>query len=208
MDTATRLVTDYTSRDERFAKSPYAYPAYDDYCKHNAPDELTDADLLAPVLLNVQVKIRSFYDLQKARGRLQDGLKKIPRFVDLVDIEKREIEEMVSSLYKVLDCPDTKPWGVSVTTLSKILHRKRPESLVLHDKWVEKCYLGGNHGQFQAVKGRRKVDYMVALSLAIARDIKDQRELFDALAGSASCDLTHVRILDILAWMSKGETPS
>jgi len=47
-------------------------------------------------------------------------------------------------LYAVLDGLAAKPWGVEGTTLSKVLHRKRPQSLVLHDRWVRACYVGGD----------------------------------------------------------------
>ena len=76
MDTAMGWVLDYTdaARNE-VATSPYAFPAYDRFDGgSNRPDRLTDADLLAPTLLNVPVKIRSFYALQRARPALELAL--------------------------------------------------------------------------------------------------------------------------------------
>jgi len=53
----------YTSSD-RTTTSPYAYPAYDQYeLEDNDPSQPRDADFLAPVLLNVTPKIRSYYGL-------------------------------------------------------------------------------------------------------------------------------------------------
>ena len=58
------------------SERPYAFPAYDCYDGGTAePDRLTDGDLLAPGLLNVPVKIRSFYGLQRVRGRLEEALR-------------------------------------------------------------------------------------------------------------------------------------
>src|SRR4051794_18209788 len=64
--TAKRWVADYTdAAANRVSDDPYAFPAYDRYDGGTVdPGTLTDGDLLAPVLLNVQVKIRSFYGLQ------------------------------------------------------------------------------------------------------------------------------------------------
>jgi len=59
------------------ASAPYAYPAYDTYddAANNDPLSLTDADLLAPVLLNVRLSVRSYYRLQRIRSRLETGLR-------------------------------------------------------------------------------------------------------------------------------------
>ncbi len=49
-------------------------PAYDRYDSGNKePDRLNDADLLAPVLLNVRLSVRSFYGLQRVRAQLEEG---------------------------------------------------------------------------------------------------------------------------------------
>lgn len=55
-------VRDYTDADSnRVSGNPYAFPAYDRFCGGSSqPDELSDADLLAPTLLNLPVKIRSY----------------------------------------------------------------------------------------------------------------------------------------------------
>jgi hypothetical protein len=60
--TALQWVTDYTNVENTTAPNPYAYPAYDHYDRErNDPRRLSDADLIAPGLLNVPVKIRSYY---------------------------------------------------------------------------------------------------------------------------------------------------
>ncbi|MGD1252690.1 DUF6308 family protein [Mycobacterium seoulense] len=118
------------------------------------------------------------------------------------------IATMVKPLYAVLDDPQTRPWNVSATTLSKVLHRKRPETLVLHDKWVKACYVGDNR-PVQLIRGRSWAEYMVAIICAIGEDLRTQPELFQLLDDKTSSpgELTYVRILDILAWKSRGTAP-
>jgi hypothetical protein len=168
-----------------------------------------NADLLAPVLLNVPVKIRSYYGLQRARPELEAGLANDDLGVPLAEIDDPErVAAMVRPLYGVLDNPQRKPWNVNATTLSKVLHRKRPQSLVLHDKWVNACYVGGD-GPVQRVRARSWADYMAEITIAIGSDIRNQREMFKLLDESTRSpeELTHVRLLDILAWRSKGVAP-
>jgi hypothetical protein len=208
LEKAQRWVREYTSEANTSASHPYAYPAYDQYeSGRNNPFALTDADLLAPGLLNVPVKIRSYYGLQRIRPALEAALSNEDLGLALGEIEDpARISAMVGPLYAVLDDRETKPWHVNGTTLSKILHRKRPESLVLHDKWVRRCYLGPR-GPVPQRKGRTWADYMAAISVAIGRDIRTQRSSFVALDDASTCpgELSYVRLLDILAWKSKGE---
>lgn len=204
---AKHWVAQYTDWKNAPARNPYAYPAYDTYERErNDPHHLADADLLAPGLLNVPVKIRSFYDLRLIRPQLEAALANDDLGYALADIEDPlRVEAMVKPLYAVLDAREGKPWNVNATTLSKVLHRKRPQSLVLHDKWVRACYVGAD-GPVKSVKNRPWADYMVAITLAIGDDIRTQQEAFKILddAMSEPGDLSHVRLLDILAWMSKG----
>lgn len=62
LDHARRYLTDGTG---------WAYPAYDAYEQERAAGPLTDADLLAPVLLNVnRMTIRTYEALQAVRAEL------------------------------------------------------------------------------------------------------------------------------------------
>ena len=55
--------------------TPYAFPAYNRFQGQDKdPLVITDADLLAPTLLNVPVKIPTFYGLARVRDRLQAAL--------------------------------------------------------------------------------------------------------------------------------------
>ncbi len=208
--TAQKWIIDYTSPDNVTAAKPYAYPAYDRYERErNDPRQLTDADLLVPALLNVPVKIRSFYGLQRIRPQLEAGLANDDLARPLATIDDLDrVADMVAPLYAVLDDPQTRPWNVQGTTLSKVLHRKRPESLVLHDIWVRACYVG-HDAPVGYKKSRSWADYMVAITQAIGNDIRTQQSAFELLdkAASRPGELTHVRLLDMLAWRSQGSSP-
>jgi hypothetical protein len=211
LEQAQQWVCEYTDLQNVSAPHPYAYPAYDTYeSEPNDPRRLSDADLLAPGLLNVPVKIRSYYDLQRIRPQLEAGLANSDLELPLAELDDpARIAAIVTPLYTVLDDPRCKPWNVNATTLSKVLHRKRPQSLVLHDRWVSACYVGPN-GPVHPAKKRSWADYMTELTIAIGSDIRSQRAAFNMLEGATSppAVLSHVRLLDIVAWTSKGVMPS
>jgi hypothetical protein len=182
--------------------SPYAYPAYDRFdADHNVPAVLSDADLLAPGLLNVPVGIRSFYALQRLRGSLEGRLANIELAQPLGDLPDERIAELVGGMYAVLDDSEAKPWGVNATTLSKVLHRKRPSSIALHDRWVRACYLGPG-APVPRARVRSWATYMTLVSQAMAADLRSQPEQFARLqaASRAKPALTDLRLLDIVAW--------
>lgn len=155
-------------------------------------------------------------DLQSARAMtdmfeavLEEALRHPGLERPLDEADAATVTATVAPLYAVLDDPTTKPWNANATTLSKVLHRKRPHALVLHDRWVQACYLGDG-GPVPRAEERSWADYMTAITTAIGHDIRTQRSAFEALDAATSTpgELTPVRLLDILAWMSQGETPS
>lgn len=206
LEQAREWIRNYTDPANISAKNPYAYPAYDRYEEaRNDPRELSDADLLAPGLLNVPIKIRSYYDLQRIRPQLEDALANSDLELALAGLDDpARVAAMVKPLYSVLDDPHHRPWNVNATTLSKVLHRKRPQTLALHDRWVNKCYVGPD-GPVKPAKNRSWADYMTAITVAIGTDIRTQRAAFDSLdeATDSPGFLSHVRLLDIVAWSSK-----
>lgn len=82
---------------------------------------LADGDLLAPLLLNVQVSVRSYRKLQRWRPQLEQALAQLPA-VDLQDATDADIDK-VAARVEVLDCEPR--MGV---TLAKVLHRKHPSA--------------------------------------------------------------------------------
>jgi hypothetical protein len=203
LSSAVEWVRRYTDAGaNRTSAEPYAYPAYDLYdAARNDASFLEDGDLLAPVLLSVQVSIRSFYALQRHREQLQASLRSDDLALPLADLADGRIRELIGDLYSVLDRPDCDLWGVGGTTLSKVLHRKRPSSIPLHDRWVRACYLG-DAAPVPFAKSRSWADYMALVSVAMATDLRGQSALFSILqsASRASPALSDLRLLDILAW--------
>src|SRR5690606_33720546 len=119
----------------------------------------------------------------------------------LAQLSDERIEALIGPLYSVLD-PGL--WGIGGTKLSKVLHRKRPASIALHDQWVQACYVGTRAlgCPVPKVKERSWADYMVAVSQAMAADLRDGAKQFEQLqhASRAQPALTDLRLLDILAW--------
>lgn len=209
---ASTWIRDYTdAANNLVSQRPYAFPAYDRYDGGTTePDQLTDGDLLAPGLLNVPVSVRSFYGLQRVRDRLEDALRHPVLETPLAETpDPEELASAVRALYEVLDDPATRPWGVGGTTLSKVLHRKRPHSVVLHDRWVRACYVGDD-APVPSAKERAWADYMVMVTDAIRNDLASQPEAFSVLevAAGGPGHLSHARLLDILAWNSRGDAPA
>jgi len=217
MLTATRWVTDYTDASANLlARNPFAYPAYDRYrVTDNHPAVLDDGDLLAPVLLNVKVSVRSFYALQRHRHELQQRLAAEELEKSLAELDDAEIATHIGGLFAILDGDDTAGTptdtavhGVRGTTLSKILHRKRPRSVPLHDAWVWTCYVGKGGHPVQDAPTRTWRTYMTLIASAMAQDLREQPTQFAQLqdASSAEPGLSDLRLLDILAW-NAGQRP-
>jgi hypothetical protein len=111
IEKAMSWVSAYTDGEtNRASPEPFAYPAYDRYNSHaNDPAVLQDADLMAPGLLNVPVKIRSFYGLQRVRDELEAGLARSELANPMADLPDELIAELVGNLYAVLDDRGKRP---------------------------------------------------------------------------------------------------
>jgi hypothetical protein len=202
LSTAVEWVRRYTDADaNRMSAEPYAYPAYDLYdAARNRPSRLEDGDLLAPLLLNVHVSIRSLYALQRHREQLQVCLRPGDLALPLADLDDARIRELMGDLYSVLDGSDADLWGVGGTTLSKVLHRKRPSSIPLHDR-VRACYFG-DAAPVPHATSRSWGEYMTLVSIAMASDLRGQAAQFSTLQSACGAfpALSDLRLLDILAW--------
>jgi hypothetical protein len=203
---AQAWVAAYTTSDLS-QETPYAYPAYDLYQGGSGlPDVLDDADLLAPVLLNVAISIRSFYALQTSRPQLQKALSRGELATPLADLRDDQVDDLIGDLFAVLDTRDALP-GIGATKLSKVLHRKRPAAIPLHDRWVRECYVGEGLPVPRA-KQRSYRRYMTLLAQAMRRDLREQPDQFAALRSASGAEpaLTDLRLLDIVAWHA-GQRP-
>jgi Family of unknown function (DUF6308) len=190
------------------AKKPSAFPAYDDLQTGTGPAVLNDGDLLAPAMLNVTITIRALYGLQQIRPELEQALKNEVLARHLAKASDDDIANAVAPIYRLLDGPD-KPQDIGGTKLSKVVHRKRPDFLILHDVWVNACYVGED-ARVPVARKRSWADYMVELHKAVRDDLIAAGDLWKWIREQvpASKELTDVRLLDILAWSSKGESPN
>lgn len=188
------------------ATGQYGYPSYDGYTTNDDAVRLCDGDLLAPALLNVQVRIMSFADLCDCRDEVETALAGLPRNVELAAATD-EVLELVGRLYSVLDS-DHRPQSVLGTTLAKVLHRKRPELIPLYDENVRRVYQDGDGAPVPLVVGRSWVEFMTLLAAAMRDDLNRSVEVWDDFRRLAPRDgppVSRLRALDIVAW-HRGES--
>lgn len=197
---AERWIVEYFDEaSNRTTNKPYAYPAYDALDTGSSPNELNDGDLLAPTLLNAAPTIAAFYSLQSARGRLQEALGQIDPELTLAEaVANSTVDRLLGNLVAVLD--DRRLYGVRLTTLLKVLHRKRPKFVPLYDRFVKMCYVGSTVSH--PVTYRRSVPtatYALDVARAICNDIESQAVEFRRLSDIAP-GIPPLRLIDVLAW--------
>ena len=193
VETAVERVVEYVTSDD------YLFGTYDSYCTNNDPNVLADGDLLAPLLLNVQVSVRSYRKLQRWRPQLEQALAQLPA-VDLQDATEADIDR-VAACFEVLDGEPR--MGV---TLAKVLHRKHPRLLPLYDRKVYACYVPE---RVCAAKDRTWSDFIRLLAREMQVDLAGQREAWYDICSAANRErvsqprLTPLRALDVLAWWTE-----
>lgn len=183
----------------------WSYPSYDGYEASQASGPLTDADLLAPVLLNVRhFPITAYEALQTARPRLATSLEAIPRDLALRDASDNDLL-MLGDLFAPLTDPGIS--GVQGTILSKVLHRKRPNFVYLFDPQVSRTYQHGPEAPVPAVRGRSWQAFAPLLARAMREDLLREWEFWGSITALAPGPrITELRALDIVAWWA-GRTP-
>ena len=201
-DEARQWLTDYFDADvNQTAPKPYAYPAYDTFDAGSKPDELNDGDLLAPGMLNAAPTIAAFYSLQRIREHLQQRLAAIGTTLTLADaVSDGSVDALLGGLVDILDAKP-RPYGVRLTTLLKVLHRKRPLFVPLYDQYVKACYLGvGDQFPVQRRRSIPTADYCVEIAKAINEDLISQNTAFTELAAALPANIPPLRVIDVLAW--------
>lgn len=175
-----------------------AYPAYDAY-----PGSLSDSvgpqDLLAIALLNVSNNpIPAYYGLEGLLDPMNERLKDAAITGDLASAGSETIEAIVN-LFGILEEHPTS--YVRLTTLSKVLHRKRPELLPLFDKNIGYCYSECDDAPVPHDDGRSYADYRREWLTALQGDLRDQLPLWEEIASIAPGPaITPLRALDIIGW--------
>lgn len=184
----------------------WSYPAYDGYEADTARGPLRTADLLAPVLLNVQhMSLQTYYGLVAEIPKLQTVLDKLDPDLKLQEADAEDIA-LIGSLYEGIDAGRTH--GASGTTLSKILHRKRPALIPLYDEHVRRCYQDGDSAIVKQDRKRSWADFMGLMASAIRDDLVSQRDTWAEITQLArEPAITPLRALDIVAWWVGRDTP-
>lgn len=190
LDVAESRVIEYVTSDA------YLFTAYDTYRTSADRNRLSDGDLLAPALLNVNVKPRAYRKLSRWRPAIEKGLSELPdvslRHASDVDLAK------VAACFRVLNGESR--MGV---TLAKVLHRKRPGLLPLYDRNVDRCYLPG---RIPRSRRRNWSEFFELLAREMRADLQEGGQAWGELCAAANDargeppELTELRALDILAW--------
>ena len=178
----------------------YAYPAYDTLVTNGSAD-LVDGDLLAPSLLGAHVDYARFVLLKRMLPAICDGMAKLPP-TPLDETDDAGIVT-VARCFAVLDEPLYARAGARGTIVSKVLHRKRPDLIPLYDSRIWTAYTVS--GAIGRGSHRPWVEVMQALCHSMRTDLANNRAEFLTLqkvAAENGAQVTLLRILDILVWMS------
>jgi hypothetical protein len=109
----------------------------------------------------------------------------------------------LARLCGILD--DYKANPVSLTKLSKILHRKRPELIPLYDENIRVCYT--RIGMIPHAKDRSWEDFSKLLLPAIQHDLVRQMDKWREIAALApNPAISPLRALDIIRWHLGGQS--
>lgn len=175
-----------------------AYPAYDGY--PGAPGELLGPqDLLAASLLNVSNNpIPVYYGLENLMPSINERLSDPALTGELAHASEETLEAIVR-VFGVLETTPTK--YVKLTTLSKVLHRKRPNLLPLFDDNISYCYSQCKDAPVPYTEGRSYAAYRYAWLKALQEDLATQLPSWEEIAAMApGPKITPLRALDIIGW--------
>lgn len=192
IEDAEALVGDYLN-----PSYGYAWPAYDTLVT-NGSASLVTGDLLAPTLLEVHMDAARFGALYDMRTILAD-VANLPA-CGLAEASDDDVRA-VAALFRGLDEHRKHVRG---TIVSKVLHRKRPDLVPLYDSHIDHGYRAS--GRLPYERQGTWVEYMCDLYRLMRDDLQREADAFAALRTFASsergADLTTLRILDILVWMT------
>jgi hypothetical protein len=175
-----------------------AYPAYDGY-PGSSGDLLGPQDLLAASLLNVSNNpIPVYYGLETLMAPLNERLQDPAISGDLATADDETLTAIVR-LFGVLETTPTK--YVRLTTLSKVLHRKRPKLIPLFDDNIGYCSSESAGAPVPFEDGRSRAGYRAAWLRALQEDLANQLHHWEDIADMApGPKITPLRALDIIGW--------
>jgi hypothetical protein len=181
-------------------RARYAYPGYDAFASDGGPFQVSDADLVAPVLLNAHMNSRIFYALQTLRPHLEAWLATVPPDARLVEAGAAELSAL-GDLFAVLDSGELRSTARG-SVVANVMHRKRPSFVPLYDRMVDHCYRGAADAPAApSGRGRSWQEFFPVLAGAVAEDLRSQADFFAEVADLAAAPrITSLRALDIVAW--------
>lgn len=192
----------YPYLNDHHSDTPWAwsYPAYDSY-RGGSTGEVADADLLAIALLNAGRRpLPSYYGLQKLLPKINARLSHGELKGSLETAGEKTLDAVVN-LYNVVNEART-PY-VKLTTVTKVLHRKRPHLLPLFDQNIRRCYVyRGNRPPLAAYRTSESRDFIESWVAHIRKDLVEGAEHWNELAKLApeTQPITPLRALDIVGW--------
>lgn len=177
----------------------WSYPAYDGY-QAGSGDGVDDADLLAIVLLNAGRRpVRAYYGLKELVPRINERLIH-PALEGTLERPKEGTIEAVVDLYNIVNEYHV-PY-VRLTTLTKVLHRKKPELLPLFDLNIRRCYVHRGDPPPLARYGRSESrEFIWAWVTAVQQDLVKAGDYWRQFANLAPGPrITPLRAMDIVGW--------
>lgn len=194
--TAKEVLKAYTA-----PKAHFAFTTYDVQTDIRSP--LAPADVLMANLLSLRLGWQEVVPLfaegdgpaQKLRQKLDAALSELADTKPFEDFESiEELESSVASLAAANSATtDVPQW--TPTTVSKVLHRRRPQIVPLNDSYVRRFY-------------GVKVTESQILREALWKDLRENRGWMSELASTVRTTdgrtVTLLRLADILIWMDMG----
>jgi hypothetical protein len=163
---------------------------YFDLVPSESPDEVTPVDVLAAAALHPGLSRTDLAFFVDRADDLSDWLRSIP-----VDAELRSADsDFLAHLDALVDFD-----GVSITLLSKVLHRKRPSLIPLLDRHIIDWY--------RPVTGERSATLawapiIRAMQQDLVGDVNGSlTRIADALRPELTSPPPAVRLIDIAIWM-------
>jgi hypothetical protein len=196
-DYAFCYLNDHLSDDPK--AGTWSYPAYDDY-QGGATSAVSDADLLAIVLLNAGRRpVPSYYGLKKLVTKINQRLTHPALKGGLAEADEETIDAIVD-LYNIVN--ECRVPYVRLTTLTKVLHRKRPHLLPLFDQNIRRCYVYRGDSpplaQFEMSESR---EFIKAWVIATKENLVERAELWKEFAKLApGPQISSLRAMDIVGW--------
>jgi hypothetical protein len=163
---------------------------YFDLVPSELPDEVTPVDVLAAASLHPGLSRTELAFFVDRADDLSDWLRGVPADAELLTADS----DFLAHLDALVDFD-----GVSITLLSKVLHRKRPSLIPLLDRHIIDWY--------RPVTGERSATLAWARIIrAIQQDLIDDvneslTEIADALRPELASPPSVIRLIDIAIWM-------